>query len=64
LPFRDWNLVAHKQIVVDMIGYVEYIKRARTESPADEKEIRIEDSVLLMQGPGELPLLPVAVKGV
>ena len=29
-----------------------------------EKEIGIEDSVLLMQGPGGLPLLPVAVKGV
>ena len=32
LPFRDWNLVAHKQIVADMIEYAEYIKRARTEA--------------------------------
>jgi len=47
-----------------MIGYAEYVKKARTESPAGETESGIEDSVLLTEGPGGLPLLPVAVKGV
>jgi len=50
--------------VADMIGYAKYVKKARTESPSGETESGIEDSVLLMQGPGGLPLLPVAVKGV
>jgi len=64
LPFSRWNPAAHKRIVADMIGCAEYVKRVRTESLAGKKESGIEDSVLLMQGPGGLPLLPVAVKGV
>ena len=66
LPFKDWNPAAHKRIVADMIGYAEYVKKARIENTVVGKEIvtGIEDSPLLVQGPGGLPLIPLAVKGV
>ena len=47
-----------------MIGYAEYVKKARTADPAIQNDNKLEDSQVLVQGPGGLPLLPAAVKGV
>ena len=56
--------MAHKRIVADMIGYAEYVKKARSDEKLVENDGSMEESYLLVKGPGGLPLLPAAVKGV
>lgn len=60
--FRDWSGPKYGGFMEHIINYANYVKEQRDENPEEEEVGPVP--VLFTAGPGDLPLLPVAVHGV